>query len=112
LIVETSNTNLLARVSQIVPYNAFFTEGDPFSEARRKDMPIPEQVARRYEICKLELLIQIPRKEIKYLPSPGDHVKKIEPQQNERQIFGVSRGHPKYVWFGTGHVICLLLNSD
>jgi len=101
LLVETGSKNLLARVAQIVPYNAFYTEGDPWSEARRKGLPIPEEVARRYEVCKLDLLIEIPKAEIKYPPQPGDKVLKLDPRAHERDIYGVSRGQPKYIWYGS-----------
>ena len=33
--------------AEVEPFNAFFTEGDPFSEARRKGLPIPDDVAAR-----------------------------------------------------------------
>lgn len=101
LLVETCRKNILARVAQVIPYNVFYTEGDPWSEARRKNMPIPEEVARRYEICKLDLLSEIPKAEIKYPPRPGDNVIKIDPKLHEKDIFGVSRGQPKYIWYGS-----------
>jgi hypothetical protein len=101
LLIETSGKNLLARVAQIIPYNAFYTEGDPWSEARRKGMPIPEEVARRYEVCKLDLLIEIPQAEIKYPPQPGDKVLKLDPRAHEKDIYGVSRDEPKFIWYGS-----------
>jgi len=101
LLVETGVKNLLARVAQIIPYNAFYTEGDPWSEARRKGLPIPEEVARRYEVCKLDLLIEIPKAEIKYPPQPGDKVLKLDPRAHEKDIYGVSRDDPKYIWYGS-----------
>lgn len=101
LLVETGERKLLARVAQIIPYNAFYTEGDPWSEARRKGLPIPEEVARRYEICKLDLLIELPQAEITYPPQPGDKVLKLDPRAHEKDIYGVSRGEPKYVWYGS-----------
>ncbi|MEM3448268.1 MAG: ATP-binding protein [Thermoproteota archaeon] len=101
LMVESGSRKILARVSQVVPYNDFYTEGDPWSEARRKNIPIPEDVARRYEVCKLDLLTEVPRAEIKNPPQPGDYVIKIDPKVHEKDIFGVSREDPKYIWFGT-----------
>jgi hypothetical protein len=101
LVIRTQSTKLLGRVSQIIPYNAFYTEGDPWSEARRKDMRIPEEVARKYEICKIDLLIEIPKAEIKYPPQPGDHVFKLDLQKHAKDIFGVARGQKEHVWFGT-----------
>ena len=107
LVLVESSTKILARVAQIVPYNAFYTEGDPWSEARRKGLRIPEEVARRYEVCKIELLTELPRNEIKYPPQPGDSVFKLDPTANLRQIFGVSPDESvsneggSHVWYGT-----------
>jgi DNA helicase HerA-like ATPase len=101
LLVKSGERKILARVTQIVPYNDFYTEGDPWSEARRKNLPIPEDVARRYEVCKLDLLIEVPRAEIKNPPQPGDYVLKIDPKIHEKDIFGVSQKDLKHVWFGT-----------
>ncbi|MCD6417831.1 ATP-binding protein [bacterium] len=101
LVIPKDKKPLLARVSQIIPYNAFYTEGDPWSEARRKGLPIPEEIARQYEVCKLDLLIELPKGEIKYPPSPGDYVIKIDPKTHEKEIFGVSRGEPKCIWYGS-----------
>jgi len=104
LVIEASpnKRRLLARVSEIVPYNAFFTEGDPWSEARRKRLPLPEQVARRYEICKLELLVQLPGiNEITVPPHPGDYVYRVDPKTAREEIFGVREGESGIVWFGT-----------
>ena len=64
LIESENRSKILARISSIIPYNAFYTEGDPWSEARRKGLPIPEEIARQYEICELDLLIELPRGEI------------------------------------------------
>lgn len=104
LVIEASpnKRRLLARVSEIVPYNAFFTEGDPWSEARRKNLPLPEQVARRYEICKLELLVELPgTNEITIPPHPGDYVSRIDPKTAREEIFGVREGESGIIWFGT-----------
>jgi DNA helicase HerA-like ATPase len=101
LLVESGERKILARVAQIIPYNDFYLEGDPWSEARRKNLPIPEDVARRYEVCKLDLLIEVPRAEIKNPPQPGDYVLKIDPKVHEKDIFGVSRKDPRYIWFGS-----------
>jgi DNA helicase HerA-like ATPase len=101
LVKPKGKKAILARVSQIIPYNAFYTEGDPWSEARRKGLPIPEDVARQYEVCRLELLIEIPPREVNYPPYPGDFVTKIDPVEHDKDIFGVSRGDPKHVWYGS-----------
>jgi DNA helicase HerA-like ATPase len=102
LVVETKGKELLCRVATIIPFNAFYTEGDAFSEPRRKGLPIPEDVARRYEVCKLDLLIEIkPKAEIKYPPQPGDKVVKLDPKLHEKDIYGVAKGDSKYVWYGS-----------
>jgi len=101
LVKPKDRKPILARVSQIMPYNAFYTEGDPWSEARRKGLPIPEDVARQYEVCKLELLIEIPPREVSYPPYPGDFVIKIDPKEHERDIFEISRGDPKHIWYAS-----------
>lgn len=101
LVTSKDKKPILSRVAQIVPYNAFYTQGDPWSEARRKNLPIPEDIARQYEVCNLELLIELPRNEVKYPPRPGDYVTKIDPKSHEKDIFDVSRGDPKHIWYGT-----------
>lgn len=92
---------ILARIAKIKPYNAFYTEGDPWSEARRKQMDIPEGIARQYEICVLDLLIELPKGEIKYPPRPGDTIQRIDPKLHEKDIFGITRDKPGYSWYGT-----------
>lgn len=104
LIVEASprKRRLLARVAGIVPYNAFFTEGDPWSEVRRKKLPVPEEVARKYEICKLELLIELPGAgEITIPPHPGNFAYRLDPEEAREEIFGVTEGESGVIWFGT-----------
>jgi DNA helicase HerA-like ATPase len=101
LFIKSQGRKILARVAQIIPYNAFYTEGDAWSEARRKGLPVPEEVARKYEICKLDLLMEIPRSEVRSPPQPGDHVYRIDPKAHLKEIFGVSPQDPKYVWIGT-----------
>lgn len=107
LIVQSQDNSrrILARVGEIVPFNAFYTEGDPWSEARRKNLPLPEDVARRYEICRLELLIEFRAEsgaeEITNPPRPGDYVYRYDPREHEGEVFGVTRSDPGFVWFGT-----------
>jgi len=101
LVSSHEERRILARIFQIFPYNAFYTEGDAWSEARRKDLRIPEEIARQYEICKLELLIELPRGEIKYPPMPGDTLIKIDPNEHEQEIYGINRKTPGYCWYGT-----------
>lgn len=107
LLIKSSGRYILARAAQIIPYNAFYTEGDPWSEPRRKGLAIPEDVARRYEICKLDLLIELgikgrrASKEITYPPRPGDIVIELDPKENEENIFGIERGSQKHIWYGS-----------
>jgi len=56
---ERTGSEVLGRISSIIPYNAFYSEGDAFSEARRKGMPIPNEVAKQYQICKIDLLLDL-----------------------------------------------------
>ena len=103
LLVEASpnKRRILSRVAEIIPYNDFFTEGDPWSEARRKKMPLPHEVARRYEICKLELLVEFPyRKDVTIPPHPGDKVYRIDPTAHQKDIFGVAEGDKGIIWYG------------
>lgn len=104
LLVEASpkKRKVLARVGEIIPYNAFYTEGDPWSEARRKKLPVPEEVARQYEICKLDLLIEIPgAREITVPPHPGDYVYRIDPTRHQKDIFNFVYGDEGIIWYGT-----------
>lgn len=101
LINTANNRKILSRIAQIRPYNAFYTKDDPWSEARRKGLEIPSNIARQFEICDLDLLIELPKSEVKYPPKPGDHIVRIDPTQHERDIFGVTRGDAGYSWYGT-----------
>jgi hypothetical protein len=101
LLVETGNRRILCRISQIIPYNDFYNIGDSWSEPRREGLQIPDDVARRYEICKLDLLIDIPQAEIKYPPRPGDKVIVLDPKKHEKEIFAVSQGAPKHIWYAS-----------
>lgn len=101
LLIKSGQREILARVAQIIPYNEYFKEGDLWSEARRKNLAIPDDVARRYEVCKLDLLSEIPKGYIKAPPQPGDLVIKIDPKIHQEKIFGVSTGEPGHVWFGS-----------
>lgn len=101
LRVSMRSISALARIAEIEPFNAFFTEGDPFSEARRKGLAIPDDVARRYESCALELLCALPQAELKNPPQPGDGVYLIDPSEYGQAIFGIAKDKPGYIWFGT-----------
>lgn len=101
LIKTGNNRKILARIAQIVPYNAFYTKDDPWSEARRKGLTIPDNIARQYEICELDLLIELPKGDITYPPRPGDQIVMINPTEHEKEIFGVSRGDTGFSWYGS-----------
>lgn len=101
LVATKMGSKILARVAKIVPFNAYYTEDDPWSEARRKGLHIPDNIARKYEICELDLLIQLPNTEVNYPPKPGDEVLKIDLEEHYEDIFGISRDEPGYIWFGT-----------
>lgn len=61
VVQQDETTGLLSRVARIVPHNEYYTKGDVWSEARRKRFPIPDQVARQYEVCELEILGKVPK---------------------------------------------------
>jgi DNA helicase HerA-like ATPase len=99
---DQGKRKILTRVGEIIPFHAFLTEGSPFSEAIRKKLPIPHQVARQYEICKLDILMEIPGgKEVNIPPHPGDSVYKIDPKKQFEAIFGIERVAKGIVWYGT-----------
>ena len=103
-IIQRNNGNgsILARIGSIKPYNAFFTVGDPWSEARRKEMKIPDEVARQYEVCGLDLLKEMPNgSDVRYPPSPGDLVIEIDPEKNIEEIFNVKKNKEGISWFGS-----------
>jgi len=101
LLIKSGERKILARVAQIVPYNEFYSEGSPWSEPIRKKLPIPEDVARKYEICKLDLLMELPRADVRSPPQPGDPVLRLDPLKHGKEIFGVSQNDPYHVWYGS-----------
>ena len=102
LMVHTVNDRkILARVSSIIPQNDFFVAGDAWTEARRQEQEIPSGLARRYEICELELLREIPGLiEIKNPPYPGDQVFKIDIKNELNTIFGI-KNQEGILWYGS-----------
>src|SRR5215471_1611656 len=46
---------IIGRIASIVPHNVFYSEGDAFSEARRKGLPIPAEIAKQYQVCRIDL---------------------------------------------------------
>jgi hypothetical protein len=103
LQVETQdNQKILARVTNIIPQNEFYLPGDAWTEARRKQWQVPENLARRYELCELELLGRIPQlKEITVPPYAGDKVFEIDVSKAPEEIFGVKNPSPGIIWYGT-----------
>jgi DNA helicase HerA-like ATPase len=101
LVVKSGDKKILARVAQIIPYNEFYSEGGPWSEPIRKKLPIPEDVARRYEICRLDLLMELPRADIRNPPQPGDPVLRLDPIEHGKEIFGVAQEDPYHIWYGS-----------
>jgi hypothetical protein len=104
-LCQPTDTEILGRISSIVPYNAFYSEGDAFSEARRKGMTIPGDIAKQYQICKVDLLQALTAtggSSVSFPPHPGDPVYLYEPAEHEEKLFGMKRDHgdDKFVWFG------------
>ncbi len=90
---------ILARIAKIETHNEFFEVGDIWSEARRKNQPIPYDVARRYVICQLDLLGILPRlDDVPYPPSPGDYVYLLS---NPLEVFSNLRRDEVYIFFGS-----------
>jgi hypothetical protein len=101
-----ASIELLARISSIIPHNAFYAEGDAFSEARRKGMSIPADIAKQYQVCTIDLLQTIGTgrgTSVTFPPHPGDPVYLYDPAHHEVKLFGMRRGDGdrKHVWFGT-----------
>ncbi|MEM3610161.1 MAG: ATP-binding protein, partial [Candidatus Anstonellales archaeon] len=102
LQIETlDNKKILARVANIIPQNEFYTPGDAWTEARRKGWDIPEGISRKYELCELELLGEVPRlKKVSIPPYAGDKVFKIDISKAPMEIFGVNYQTPGIIWYG------------
>jgi len=93
---------ILARATSIIPQNEFYLPGDAWTEARRKRWKVPENLARKYELCELELLGEIPGlKEISVPPYAGDEVFEIDVSKAPEEIFGVKRQFPGIIWYGS-----------
>ena len=101
LVHTTGDRKILARVARIIPQNEFFVAGDAWTEARRKQQEIPSELARKYEICELELLREVPGlKEVSVPPYPGDEVYQINIQEDLNTIFGV-KDQQGILWYGS-----------
>jgi len=104
LVIATDDgaRKILCRVGEIVPYHAFYTEGAAWSEAIRKKLPLPEGVARQYEVCKLDVLMEIPgAREVNIPPHPADPVYRIDPEKQVEEIFDVKKNAKGIIWYGT-----------
>jgi len=101
LVYTTGERRILARVAKIIPQNEFFVAGDAWTEARRKQQEIPSGLARKYEICELELLREVPGfTEISIPPYAGDKVFEIDISKDLKSIFGVVSPEG-IIWYGS-----------
>jgi len=97
----TGERKILVRVASIIPQNEFFVAGDAWTEARRKQQEIPTDLARRYEICELELLREVPGlTEVSIPPYPGDRVYEIDISKDIKAIFGIQKDDG-VLWYGS-----------
>jgi len=104
LIVKTVKGDILVRTAEIIPYNAFYQMGDPWSEVRRKGGNIPKNIARQYEICKLDLLMTMEKgksKDIKFPPLPGEKVIALDLDGRIEELFGISENEKGHIWYGS-----------
>lgn len=93
---------ILARVASIIPQNEFYTEGDAWTEARRKQIEIPGQLARQYEVCELDLLAEMPgAKTLVVPPYPNDKVYEMKLPEQSEEIFGLPSKSEGIIWYGT-----------
>jgi DNA helicase HerA-like ATPase len=106
ILCQRTRAEILGRISGIVPHNAFYAEGDAFSEARRKGMAIPGDIAKQYQVCRVDLLQNITPGQgtaVTFPPHPSDPVFLYDPAIHEEKLFGMKRGQgdEKFVWFAS-----------
>lgn len=102
VISHGQKRSILVRVAKIVPSNEYYTRGDAWSEARRKRLPIPDQIARQYEVCELEILGEVPKlHSVSTPPYAGEEVSKIDVAKNPELIFDVNQRSPGIIWYGS-----------
>jgi hypothetical protein len=102
LIPRGENRGILVQVAKIIPSNEYYTRGDAWSEARRKRLPIPDQIARQYEVCELEILGEIPRlTRVSSPPYAGEEAVKIDVSKSPELIFDVNQQTPGIIWYGS-----------
>ncbi len=104
LLIESmpGKRQIMVRVASIVPQNDFYSPGDAWTEARRKQVEIPGQLARQYEICELDLLAEMPgAKPIVVPPFPNDKIYEMKLPEEAENVFGVSNKSQGIIWYGT-----------
>jgi len=104
LMIESmpGNRHIMVRVAAITPQNDFYSAGDAWTEARRKQVEIPGQLARQYEICELDLLAEMPgARPIVVPPYPNDKVYEMKLPEESEDIFGKSKKSEGIIWYGT-----------
>jgi DNA helicase HerA-like ATPase len=102
LIPRDEGRGILVRVAKMIPSNEYYTKGDAWSEARRRRLPIPDQIARQYEVCELEILGEVPKlRSVSVPPYAGEQVVKIDVSQNPELIFGIKKQEPGVIWYGS-----------
>jgi len=104
VLVNTTNGKILSRIEAITPYHEYYEEG-PWSEPIRHKYRIPEEVARKYVVAELSLLGKLTPyglTEVSTPPTPGSEVLLLsEREEGYKEIFGVDKESPGYVWAGT-----------
>lgn len=102
IIPRGEGRGILVRVAKMTPSNEYYTKGDAWSEARRKRLPIPGQIARQYEVCELEILGEVPRlRSVSTPPYAGEEVARIDVSKNPELIFEVDQRTPGIIWYGS-----------
>jgi len=104
VIVERSSpkAKILARISEVIPFNDFYTQGDAWSESRRQGLDIPADVARKWEVCGLDLLRELASSQgsIAVPPRPGDRVLELDVETELNDIFDLDDVQQGIIWLG------------
>ncbi|BEP17471.1 ATP-binding protein [Pyrofollis japonicus] len=101
---ERGREQLLARVDELRPVHEFYSEGDIWSEARRRGVrpELLDNIARRYMLASLTILGKKgPRglEEPSRPPLPGDYVRLLEGKEIMNML-GLQPGEPGIIIFG------------
>ncbi len=96
--------SLLARVDELRPVHEFYSEGDVWTEARRRGLrpEVLDSLARRYTVASLTILGKASGRgleEPSRPPVPGDFVRLLGPRELGSML-GLSPGEPGIVYFG------------